>query len=57
MKANALPFKPLLAALALVLATTACQQRDDTMPRPCLRSRPTPWRHRRRCRKSIPAPG
>jgi hypothetical protein len=34
MKANALPFKPLLAALALVLATTACQQRDDTMATP-----------------------
>lgn len=29
MKATTIPFKPLLAALALVLATTACQQRSD----------------------------
>lgn len=34
MKSPTIPFKPLLAALALVLATTACQQRDDTVVTP-----------------------
>jgi hypothetical protein len=34
MKSPMIPFKPLLAALALVLATTACQQRDDTLATP-----------------------